>query len=61
MTSYEQMARLFDDWFVDNSLGYCCLLVDRIINCILGVCTMIIKKTYAENDYIIIDVTKNIH
>lgn len=33
-------------------------MVVSIISNIFGVCIMIIKKTYAENDYIIIDVTK---
>lgn len=49
------MGRLFDDWFISNHIIYCCILVDRIINRILGVCTMIVKKTYINDYYIVLD------
>lgn len=42
--------------FACCDINYCRVLVVSIISNIFGVCIMIIKKTYAENDYIIIDV-----
>lgn len=55
------MVRLFNDGFTNNSISHSGVLVDCVINCFLGVCVVIIKKTYGEDDYIIIKLTNIEH
>lgn len=54
------MGRLFNDGFTGYCISHCGVLVVSIVSSILGVCVMILKKTYKDNTWVtfkLIDIT----